>query len=188
MKLIHEIVSDYAVNNPSKEAAEDSFDSLSYGELDGRSNTAAKILQAIGVRAGDSVGVYVPYIKDVITGALSVWKSGGVYVPMDDAYPAERLEYILKDSDAKAILTCRSLWEKKPLNFPLDRVIFIDETSDSTSAFTPCTELTPKSPAMILYTSGTTGRPKGVLHRHEFLTHIVDWMSTAEGFDMSADS
>ena len=188
MKLIHEIVSEYAVNHPSKEAAEDSFGSLSYGELDGRSNTAAKILQAIGVRAGDSVGVYVPYVKDVITGALAVWKSGGVYVPMDDAYPAERLEYILKDSDAKAILTCRSLWKHKPLNFPLNKVIFIDETSDSTSAFTPRTVLTPKSPAMILYTSGTTGRPKGVLHRHEFLTHIVDWMSTGEGFDMSADS
>ena len=45
---------------------------------------------------------------------------------MDDAYPAERLEYILKDSAAKVILSCRSLWQNKPLNFPLDRVIFID--------------------------------------------------------------
>ena len=191
MNLIHEIVSEYAVHNPTRKAAEDSFGSLSYGELDGKSNEAAKTLQAhpkLGVTAGDSVGVYVPYVKDVLTGALAVWKSGGIYVPMDDAYPVERLEYILKDSDAKAILTCHSLWEKKPLNFPVERVIFIDEISDGTSSFTPRKDITPKSPAMILYTSGTTGRPKGVLHRHEFLTHLVDWMNIGEGFEMSSDS
>lgn len=93
MKLIHEIVSQYAVNNPQKKAAEDSFGSLSYRELDSKSNTGAKMLQGLGVTAGDSVGVYVPYVKDVITCALSVWKAGGIYIPMDDAYPAERLEY-----------------------------------------------------------------------------------------------
>ena len=59
------------MNNPSKEAAEDSFGSLSYRELDGRSSAAAKTLQGLGVMAGDSVGVYVPYVKDVIVGALS---------------------------------------------------------------------------------------------------------------------
>ena len=188
MKLIHEIISEYAVNNPTRKAAEDSFGSLSYGELDGKSNSVAKRLQGFGVTAGDTVGVYVPYVKDVITGALSAWKAGGIYVPMDDAYPVDRLEYILKDSGARAILTCRSLWEKKPLNFTAGNVIFLDEISDGESSFTPCRDVTPKSPAMILYTSGTTGRPKGVLHRHEFLTHIVDWMNIGEGFELSADS
>ncbi len=188
MKLIHEIVSEYAVNNPVKKAAEDTFGSLCYGELDGKSNRAAKILQGLGISTGDSVGVYVPYVKDVITGALSVWKAGGVYVPLDDAYPAERLEYILKDSDAKAVITCRSLWDKKPLNFPADKIIFIDEITECESSFTPRKDISPKSPAMILYTSGTTGRPKGVLHRHEFLTHIVDWMNVTEDFCMSSDS
>ena len=188
MTLIHEIVSQYAVNNPKKKAAEDSFGSLSYRELDGKSNSGAKMLQGLGVTAGDSVGVYVPYVKDVITGALSVWKAGGVYIPMDDAYPAERLEYILRDSNAKAILTCRTLWEKKPLSFPAENVIFLDDITDITSSFTPCADITEKSPAMILYTSGTTGRPKGVLHRHEFLTHIVDWMNVTEDFCMTEDS
>ncbi len=188
MRLLHDIVSEYAVNNPKKEAAVDSFGSLSYGELDGKSNKAAKMLQGLGVGAGDSVGVYVPYVKDIITGALSAWKAGGVYVPMDDAYPAERLEYILEDAGAKAILTCRSLWEKKPLNFPTERVIFLDDITQSTSSFTPYRIITLKSPAMILYTSGTTGRPKGVLHRHEFLTHIVDWMNATEDFCMTSDS
>lgn len=188
MKLIHEIIADYAVNNPTKKAAEDSFGSLSYGELHALSNNISHRLEGLGVRAGDSVGVYVPYVKDVITGALSVWKAGGIYVPMDNAYPAERLEYILKDSGAKAILTCRSLWEDKTLNFPAEKVIFLEETSDGESDFTRNPEITPKSPAMILYTSGTTGYPKGVLHRHEFLTHIVDWMNVSEDFRMTSDS
>ncbi len=188
MKLIHEILSQYAVKYPARKAAEDSFGSLSYGELDRKSNEATKILQALRVCARGAVGVYVPYVKDVLTGALAVWKAGGVYVPMDDAYPTERLEYILKDSDAKAVLTCRNLWENKPLNFQAGNVIFLDDITSSTSAFTHCTELTPKSSAMILYTSGTTGRPKGVLHRHEFLTHIVDWMNATEDFCMSSDS
>ncbi|MBR0278477.1 MAG: AMP-binding protein [Synergistaceae bacterium] len=188
MKPIHEIISEYAAGNPTRKAAEDSFGSLSYRELDGKGSATAKRLQGLGVTAGDSVGVYVPYVKDVITGALSAWKSGGVYVPMDNAYPAERLEYILKNSGAKAILTCRNLWEKKPLNFPADNVIFLDEISDDNSPFTPCRDITPKSPAMILYTSGTTGRPKGVLHRHEFLIHIVDWMNVTEDFCMTPDS
>lgn len=188
MRLIHEIVSQYAVNNPTRKAAEDSLGSLSYGELDGISNTIAQRLQGLGVMAGDSVGVYVPYVKNVITGALSAWKAGGVYVPMDNAYPAERLEYIIKDANAKSILTCRALWENKPLNFTAGNVIFLDEITECTSSFTPCNTITPKSPAMILYTSGTTGRPKGVLHRHEFLTHIVDWMNTGESFNMSSDS
>lgn len=188
MTLIHEIISEYAVNNPTKKAAEDLFGSLSYGELDGKSNTGAKMLQGLGVTAGDSVGVYVPYVKDVITCALSVWKAGGIYIPMDDAYPAERLEYILRDSNTKAILTCRTLWEKKPLSFPAEKVIFIDDITECDTSFTPCNAITPKSPAMILYTSGTTGRPKGVLHRHEFLTHIVDWMNIGGGFEMSEAS
>ena len=188
MKLIHEIIADYAVNNPARKAAEDSFGSLSYRELHERSNIIARRLAGLGLRAGDSAGVYVPYVKDVITGALSVWKAGGIYVPMDNAYPVERLEYILKDSSTKAVITCRTLWEDKTLNFPADKVIFLDETAYGESHFTPNPEITPKSPAMILYTSGTTGRPKGVLHRHEFLTHIVDWMNASDDFAMTNES
>ena len=188
MKLIHEIIADYAVNNPTKKAAEDSSGSLSYRELHERSSNIAHRLAGIGVRAGDSVGVYVPYVKDVITGAFSAWKAGGVYMPMDDEYPPERLEYMLKDSQAQAILTCKSLWEDKTLNFPAKKVIFLDESADGEADFAPDVEITPKSPAMLLYTSGTTGYPKGVLHRHKFLTHIADWMNTGEDFGMSADT
>ena len=188
MKLIHEIVSEYAVNNPTRKAAEDLFGSLSYGKLLERSNIIAQKLIALGLRTGNSVGVYVPYVKEVITGALSAWKAGGIYVPMDNAYPVERLEYILKDSDAKAILTCRTLWEDKTLKFPADKVIFLDEISDGTSDFTHNPEITPKSPAMLLYTSGTTGNPKGVLHRHEFLSHIVDWINASNDFAMTDEA
>ena len=64
-------------------------------------------------------------------------------------------KYVVKASDAKAILTCRKLWENKPLNFPADNVISPDDITGSTSAFTPCADLIQKFPAIILYIFST---------------------------------
>lgn len=86
-------------------------------------------------------------------------------------------KYVVKASDAKAILTCRKLWENKPLNFPADNVISPDDITGSTSAFTPCADLIQKFPAIILYIFSTIGSPKGIFQRHEFLTHIIDMSS-----------
>ena len=123
MKLFHELISEYAAKFPEKSAVTDPFGQLSYRDLDSRSFSVVSSLASLGVGAGDAVAVYVPYVKEFLLGAVSVFKSGGIFVPFDFEYPAERLEYILKDSEAKAVLTFREFWQKKKLAFPEEKVI-----------------------------------------------------------------
>ena len=181
MMLIHERIAKHAAINPSRTALADSQGEISYGELEARTASLARLLAAAGVRAGDAVAVYVPYTKEIALGAVSAWRAGGVFLPFDDSYPTERLDYMLADSGAAAILTLRELWARKPLRFPADKVILMDGPFAAEEAF-PCpAPLSEDSPAMLLYTSGTTGRPKGVLHTHALLANILDWMNPQEG-------
>ena len=190
-KLLHERIAAYAAVNPSKTALQDAPGEMSYGQLEATSASLARELVARGVSQGDAVAVYVPYGKDILVGAVAALRAGGIYIPFDEAYPVERLETILEDSEAKAILTVRKLWNSKPLGFPEERVIFMDEVKtvkDYFSLFTSHSSLSEDSPAMLLYTSGTTGRPKGVLHIHKMLTHIVDWMNIHDGAKMDENT
>ena len=169
MKLFHERISDFAAAFPDKAAVTDPRGEISYGELEARSASISRVLAALGVEAGGTVAVYVPYGKEILLGAVSVLRSGAVFVPFDFEYPAERLQYMLADSEAKAVLTLRSLWEKKPLDFPAEQVVFMDRLPEPEQKAPPCKALSGDSPEMLLYTSGTTGKPKGVLHVHRML-------------------
>ena len=115
MKPLHDLVMDYAAAFPMKAAAEDIHGTMTYGELAARSASLAARLAALGFHAGNAAAVYVPYTKDIVLGAVSVLRAGGVFVPFDDAYPQERLEYMLHDCDSKVILTVHELWSRKKL-------------------------------------------------------------------------
>lgn len=188
MKLIHELMKEYAAAYASKTAISDPHGEISYGALEARSAAYARRLVSMGLRPGDAAAVYVPFCREILPGAVAVLRAGGIFVPFDDTYPAERLEYMLKDSEASAILTLRRLWEQKPLCFAEDRVIFMDEPLADAGRFDDCDTLTQDSPAMLMYTSGTTGNPKGVLHTHNMLLHLADFMKAHEGVEMNGDS
>ena len=192
-KLLHERVVAFAAINPTKTALLDAQGEMSYGQLEAVSASLACELAAVGVRQGDAVAVYVPYGKDILVGAVSVLRAGGIYIPLDDGYPVERLENILQDSETAAILTVWKLWSSKPLGFPKEKVIFTDEVetledNSHVPFFNSQFSIYEDSPAMLLYTSGTTGRPKGVLHIHKMLTHIVDWMNVHDGAEMDENT
>ena len=186
MKLLHELISGFAEAFPEKTAAEDINGIMTYGELARRSADLAAQLFSVGFHDGDAAAVYVPYAKEILPGAVSALRAGGIFVPFDDSYPVQRLEYMLNDCKAKAVLTVRELWNRKPLNFPEDHVLFMDELTGAAGGHPACENLTEDSPAMLLYTSGTTGNPKGVLHSHGFLLHFLDYMKIHEGAEMNA--
>ena len=186
--LIHELMASHAAGNPSKTAVSDVRGEMSYGELEARSAAAARALSALGVRAGSTAAVYVPYVKEIVLGAFSAWRAGCVYLPFDDAYPEERLNYMLENSGAAAILTVREFWRQKPLEFPAGKVIYLDELTAAGDAPDPCLSLTEDSPAMLLYTSGTTGRPKGVLHTHGLVANLLEWMDPREAPEVNENS
>ena len=128
MKLIHERISGYAASFPEKTAVTDPRGDITYGEMEERSSSISRTLAELGVGTGDAVAVYVPYVKEILLGAVSAFRTGAVFVPFDSGYPEDRLAYMLEDSGTKAILTLKELWEEKPLKFPAENVIFMDET------------------------------------------------------------
>ena len=178
--LIHELIARFAAETPSKTAVKDFRGEMGYGELWAHSASVSRALSGIGAKPGKAVAVYVPYAKEIVLGAVSAWRAGCVYLPFDEDYPEERLHYMLNQSGAAAVLTVRELWSRKPLQFPEGKVIFLEDlpAADDPSGAIPRTE---NDPALLLYTSGTTGRPKGVLHRHRLLANLLDFMDEREG-------
>ncbi len=194
MRLIHELISDHAAAFPEKTALQDAYGEMNYGELEARSAAVSCALLALGVRPGDTVAVYVPYVKEIVLGAVSALRTGCVFIPFDSEYPEKRLEYMLHDSEAVAVLTVRDFWNSKPLNFPEEKILFLEElveegaTPGSSPTAPDGIALREDAPAMLLYTSGTTGQPKGVLHSHRMLLHIVDCLKLHADTAMNADS
>lgn len=192
MKLFHELISHYAATTPEKIALQDAFGEMSYHDLEMTSASCSEALIALGVKQGDTVAVYVPYVKEIMVGAVAALRTGGIFAPFDSAYPEKRLEYMLEDSEATAILTTREFWNSRKLNFPEERVVFIDQCSSpnphSSDLSPQPLALTPESPAMLVYTSGTTGKPKGVLHIHQMLLRIADCIKVHDGAEMNADT
>ena len=192
-KLIHELIADYAAAMPQKAALQDPYGEMSYGELEAKSAAISRLLAILGVKQGDAVAVYVPFTKDIMLGAIAALRTGCIFVPFDSAYPEKRLEYMLEDAEAAAILTTRAFWESKKLLFPEERVVFLDEIettkdpSQGSFSIVPCS-IHEDSPAMLLYTSGTTGKPKGVQHSHRMLLHIADCAKVHPDAVMNADT
>ncbi len=140
---------------------------LTYRELDLRANRLAHALIAHGAGPDVRIGLCVPRGIDAIVGMLAILKAGGAYVPLDPRYPDERLALLLNDSGATTVLTTRAARDRVPRGA---RVLTSDEGEDSGSA--PPSRARPGNLACVLYTSGSSGRPKGVLIEHRSVTRL----------------
>lgn len=186
MKHIYDYIIKYALEHPQKAALADVNGVISYAELASRSGSLAARLVSAGLSVGDAVGVYVPYVKEIALGGISAVRAGGVYMPMDASYPADRLNFMLSDSKAKAILTVHGLWDKAPLDFPAEKVVFMDD-EQGLDGYT-AQDIPPEASAFILYTSGTTGRPKGIVHSHLMMVSFLEWARIHEGTEVTENS
>ncbi|MBK5009636.1 amino acid adenylation domain-containing protein, partial [Pseudomonas sp. S60] len=161
-QLLPALIQRHAIERPQAIAVECAGKSLSYSDLEVRANRLAHALMARGAGPEVLVGVAMPRSVDTIVAFLAVLKSGSAYVPLDIAYPAERLAYMMQDC-AMSLLVCHStLTARLPvpdgvLAIELDR---LDLTACPASA--PASAAGPDTLAYLVYTSGSTGRPKGV--------------------------
>ncbi len=148
---------------------------LTYGELDARADRLARRLSGLGVGPGSLVGVFFQRSFEMVTAVLAVLKAGGAYLPLDPAYPAERLAFMLADAEVRVLLTGSALAPLLPAGAP--RVVLVDsleETAGAPQGPLP-SETDEAELAYVIYTSGSTGQPKGTLVHHGGLANYLDW-------------
>jgi len=162
-------------------------ESLTYGELDERSNQLAHYLRQKGARPEQAVALCLDRGPAMIVGMLAILKAGAAYVPLDGAHPQPRLDYVLADSRATLVVT-NSVYAKS-LAGAGRAVVQVDADRDAIASC-PRTALegavSASNLAYIIYTSGSTGRPKGVMVQHRSIANLV--RGQARAFQIDAHS
>lgn len=173
-KTVQELFSDRAIITPDKIAISFEDKEITYIELENRTNQLAIYLQRRGIRPDTIVGIYLHRSIDAIIAFLAVLKAGGAYLPLDTSYPKERLEYMLHDSNTFLVITQRDL-KSNIADFVANTFVVEDDWSQILHEQSE--ELQKnydgKHLAYIIYTSGYTGDPKGVMIEHRSLMNLV---------------
>lgn len=149
---------------------------ISYRELNERANKAAHFLRRAGVAPDVLVGVCLRRSPAMVVAVLAVWKAGGAYVPLDPEYPPERLLFMLRDARTHLLLTqesCRSLlgsFDGEAIYLDSDWPMFAREAGGN-----PAPVAAPLDLAYVMYTSGSTGQPKGAMIVHRGLVNYLWW-------------
>ncbi len=147
---------------------------LDYKSLNEKANQLANYLIKADVNLNDNIAIFMDRSIDLIISILGILKSGGVYVPIDPSYPLDRIQFMLKDTDTKFVLT-QSSYNTATEKFSSD-IIYIDEISnilENEDKSNPDIEISSDSIAYIMYTSGSTGKPKGVSVPHKGINRLV---------------
>jgi len=190
--ILQQLLSKSAARFPEKTAVWARGRSISYRELEERSNQLAHLLKKSGVGKGDRVGLFFPKCVESIISMFAVLKAGGVYVPLDPQAPVDRIGYIISNCGIRVLITQDE--KRRTLDVAtresLARCVIVDEAKESgngtgvvpwsalpeyPASHPPAVTLTETDLAYILYTSGSTGRPKGVMLTHQNALTFVEW-------------
>lgn len=183
----HILLEEQAGKTPEAQAVTSRWESLSYSQLNETANRQARYLMDIGIKRGSIVGVCLPRSVELATAVLAVWKTGAAYLPLDPAYPAERLAWMLDDSRAAALLAQELSPPSLPTHAESLRTFDISEVKEAMAHYSgsdlPSTGAS-SDLAYIIYTSGSTGRPKGVPVTHRALVNHA--LAIAQEFGLNS--
>ena len=181
---IHELFEHQVERTPDAVALRCGNQSLTYRELNERANQLSHHLVVQGVGPDKIVGVCLDRSPELIVSLLAVMKAGGAYLPLDAAYPLERLALMLTECAAELIVTRGSLAKSLPLGG--GNLVLLDAPSlaiSSNPTTTPSSSVNSENLAYVIYTSGSTGQPKGVEESHRAVVNFLHWANTC--FPMS---
>jgi amino acid adenylation domain-containing protein len=186
--VIHELFTDQVQRTPDALAVAWDGGSLSYLELDRRANRLAHDLRGLGAGPETTVALCLERSAELIVAILGVLKAGGAYVPLDPALPLERLALILADVSPRALMVQESLPDRLSAlaSLPLVRLQADRERIASRDAHPPPVDTHAESLAYVMYTSGSTGEPKGVAVPHRAVVRLVrgnDYAELGPGVD-----
>lgn len=181
--LMHGLFERQVERTPDAEALVWENERLSYDQLNQRANRLAHFLRSEGVGKASFVGVCMPRSTDLVVSMLAILKAGAAYVPLDPAYPADRVAYMLEDTCAPIVLTHSSLLATLPDSHEGGsfKKVAVDTLGSALAAFdghNPEVDIDASQLGYIIYTSGSTGKPKGVMISHANATAMVHWAHT----------
>ncbi|MBG9913393.1 peptide synthetase [Bacillus sonorensis] len=162
----------YALSMPDKPAVSAEGSTLTYRRLNEQANRLARVLRKKQFGRGDVAALLFRRSPDMVIAILAVLKAGGAYLPIDPEYPEDRIRYMLEDSGAVCLLTEEKL-AGQGASFSKETVLINDPAVSDESGENLETDVHPDDLAYVMYTSGTTGKPKGNLTTHANITRVV---------------
>ncbi|MEL6558317.1 MAG: amino acid adenylation domain-containing protein [Bacteroidota bacterium] len=173
-----------AAKSPKATAIVFEGESLTYQQLNERSNQLAGFLSKQGIGPDKLVGISINRSLEMLIGILGILKSGGAYVPIDPEYPQDRIDYMLEDSGVSVILTSGDCVESFSGKDQLEIVLLDQEWGKkigNQSVNNLSRIATPENLAYVIYTSGSTGKPKGVMNSHKGILNQLLWTKDTYG-------
>lgn len=156
-RSLSELIAIQAARTPNALAVKDGQGSLTYAQLEARACRIAARLSEMGAMPGGFVGVCLERSVETVAALLAVLKTGAAYIPLDPAYPTQRLALMVEDAGCGLVLTERAVAEFAP---KVACQVVLEDIVDGPERFV--SRALPQSLAYVIYTSGSTGRPKGV--------------------------
>jgi amino acid adenylation domain-containing protein len=175
-KTVHELFEEVAARTPDIIAIRFQDQEVSYSELNQQANRLAHYLVRLGVTPGALIGLCMERSPEVIVGLLAILKVGGAYVPLDPTYPDERLGFIIRDTGAPLVLSHRPTANRLVQFAGLTQILNVDAeaaTIAAEAAANLAAGVRGEDVVYVMYTSGSTGLPKGVLTLHRGVVRLV---------------
>ncbi len=178
-RCIHQLFEEQVDRRPGAVAVTCGDEQVTYAELDRRASQLARRLRREGVGPGVVVGLCLDRSVRMVEALLAILKAGGAYLPLDPSYPTERLDFIVDDSRVRVVVTERAVAGRVS---GAERLVLLDDLAGAIAS-EPAERLPaasgPTDLAYVLYTSGSSGRPKGVLVEHRSACAYIDWFGQA---------